>query len=180
MEQTLIPHHSHTPILHPQTYVFNGVHIIGQVEIQKDCSIWFGSVLRGDVHYIQIGQRSNIQDLTTIHVGYPDSEGRGYVKIGEDVTIGHNCIIHGCTIEDFVIVGMGSIIMDDAHIGAHSIVGAGSLVTKGKKFPPKSLIMGNPAKFIRELSDQEILSIAESSRHYVELAQSYKLIQGKE
>lgn len=163
------------PKIDSSAIIFDGVVLIGDVEIGKDCSIWFNSVLRGDVNFIKIGARSNIQDLTTIHVAYKDSNGLGGVEIGEDVTIGHNCIIHACKIEKFCLIGMGSVIMDYACIGEYSIVGANTLVTKGKVFPPKSLIMGNPAKIIRTLSDEEIKGNELSSKHYVEVAKSYKI-----
>lgn len=169
-----------SPQIHPSAVVFDGTHIIGDVRIQEDCSIWFNAVLRADVNTISIGKRSNIQDNTVIHVEHKSANPsnsrdnlKGSVQIGSDVTIGHNCIIHACKIEDFCLIGMGSIIMDDACISQMSILGAGSLVTKGKVFPPRSLIMGNPAKFIRPLSDDEIASIEKSSLSYVELAKAY-------
>lgn len=168
------------PQIHPSATIFDGTHIIGDVRIEEDCSIWFGSVLRADSNAIIIGKRSNIQDNTVIHVepsptnsSNPEDKLIGSVQIGTDVTIGHNCIIHACKIEDFCLIGMGSIIMDDACISQMSIVGAGSLVTKGKVFPPRSLIMGNPAKFIRTLSDDEVASIEKSSLGYVKLARAY-------
>lgn len=168
------------PQIHPSAMVFDGTCLIGDVRIEEDCSIWYGAVLRADVNAIIIGKRSNIQDNSVIHVEHtptnsPDPKDalKGAVRIGNDVTIGHNCIIHACEIEDFCLIGMGSIIMDDAHISQMSIVGAGSLITKGKVFPPKSLIMGNPAKLIRTLSDEEVASIEKSSLSYVELAKAY-------
>lgn len=169
-----------SPQIHSSAIVFDGTHIIGDVRIDEDCSIWFGAVLRADGNAINIGKRSNIQDNTVIHIEHkpanpssPEDELRGSVQIGRDVTIGHNCIIHACKIEDFCLIGMGSIIMDDACISHMSILGAGSLVTKGKVFPPKSLIMGNPAKFIRTLSDDEVASIEKSSLSYIKLAKTY-------
>lgn len=171
----IIDYKNHTPNIDKNAIIFDDVKIIGNVTIAKDCNIWYGSVIRGDVHHIHIDERTNIQDLTTLHVAYPDENNQGFVKIGKDVTIGHNCIIHGCQIEDEVLIGMGSIIMDNAHIGAQSIVGAGSLITKGKVFPPQSLIMGNPAKLIRKLTQEEIHSIILSAQHYVKLAKSYRI-----
>lgn len=159
------------PKIHQESFIFENTCIIGDVEIQKNCSIWFGSVLRGDINHIFIGEGSNVQDLCTIHVDYNQE---GFVKIGKNVTIGHNCIIHACQIQDNVLVGMGSIIMDGAIIGEDSIIGANSLITKNKKFPPRSLILGNPAKFIRELSKEEIESIQISAEHYIKLAKSYR------
>ena len=170
MEKARITYQNHTPKVHEESFIFENVSLIGQVEIAKDCSIWFGSVLRGDVGAIKVGEGSNIQDLSLVHVDYHKG-----VEIGARVTIGHKCIIHACSIEDEVLVGMGSTIMDGARIGAQSIVGAGSLITKNKTFPPKSLIMGNPARFIRELSEEEIHSIKLSAKQYIELAKSYEL-----
>lgn len=159
---------SQTPRIHSQTIVFEGSCIIGDVSIEEDCSIWFGSILRADVNSIKIAKRSNIQDLTTIHLSKEDS-----VEIGQGVTIGHNCVIHACKIADFCLIGMGSIIMDKVQIGENSILGAGSLVTKGKIFPPNSLIMGNPAKYIRMITDEEIAAIKHSADEYVKLSKLY-------
>ncbi|PAF51006.1 gamma carbonic anhydrase family protein [Helicobacter sp. 13S00477-4] len=161
------------PDIKSSAMIFDNTSIIGNVEIAQECSIWYGCVLRGDVSFIKIGARSNVQDLSVIHVGYPDQKDNGAVYIGEDVTIGHQCIIHACRIEDLCLVGMGSIVMDGVHIGKMSIVGAGSLITKDKVFPPKSLIMGNPARLIRELNDNEINAIKHSAAEYVQLAKSY-------
>lgn len=164
------PYKNFHPQIHPQALIFPSVILIGDVKVGKDCSIWHGSVIRGDLNSIEIDEGSNIQELTNIHV----DKGRGNVKIGKNVTVGHRCIIHGCEIQDEVLVGMGSIVMDEAVIGSQSIVGAGSLITKGKVFPSRSLILGNPAKVVRELSQDEIRSIQDSARHYIELAKSYK------
>jgi carbonic anhydrase/acetyltransferase-like protein (isoleucine patch superfamily) len=151
--------------------------IIGDVKIGNDCSIWFGAVIRGDIHFIRIGNRTNIQDLCVIHVtakekAYPNS---GFpVIIGNDVTIGHKAMIHGCIISDACLIGMNAILQDGSEIGSESIVGAGSLVTKNCKFPPRSMIFGSPAKLIRELTNQEIAFIYESSEHYIDYMNMYK------
>lgn len=173
MQPLIIPFKDKTPHIHSEAIVFPQVSIIGDVKIAKDCSIWFGSVIRGDVNSISIDEGSNIQELTNIHVDYP-SEGKGSVKIGKNVTVGHRCIIHACEIGDEVLVGMGSIVMDGAVIGSQSIIGANSLITKNKTFPPRSLIMGNPAKLVRELSDEEVRFISQSAKHYITLSKEYK------
>lgn len=170
MQPLIIPFKDKAPIIHPEAIVFPQTSIIGNVKIAKDCNIWFGSVIRGDINSIFIDEGSNIQELTNIHVDY--SQG---VRIGKNVTVGHRCIIHACEIGDEVLVGMGSIVMDGAVIGKQSIIGANSLVTKNKIFPPRSLIMGNPAKFVRELSEEEVKFISQSAKHYIALAKEYKL-----
>ncbi len=162
------------PQIAKRVFCAKGAKIIGDVEIGADSSIWFNCVLRGDVNSIKIGKRSNIQDLTTIHVWHKTFDSKGAVVdhgfpvvIGNDVTIGHNCVIHACELKDRVLVGMNAVVMDGAVIGEDSIVGAGSVVTKGKEFPPRSLILGNPAKLVRELRTEEIALILESAQNYV-------------
>ncbi len=150
--------------------------VIGNVEIGKDSSIWFGCVVRGDVHYIKIGERTNIQDLTMIHVTHykkPDMSDGHPTIIGDDVTIGHRVMLHGCTIEDACLIGMNATILDGAVIGKESIVGAGALVTGGKKFPPRSLILGSPAKVVRELTDEEVAELYASAKRYVSFKNEY-------
>lgn len=142
--------------------------LIGQVFMEEHANVWYNTVVRGDVEPIKIGKNSNVQDLVMVHTssGFP-------VTIGNDVTIGHNATIHGCTIESNVLVGMGSIILDGAHIESDVIVGAGSLIPPGKRIPSKSLVMGSPAKVVRTLSEEEIESIGKSAHHYVELSKQY-------
>jgi len=142
----------------------------------KDCSIWFGCVVRGDVHYIKIGNRVSVQDLSMIHVTHykkaDKSDGHPTI-IGDDVTIGHRVMLHGCTIEDACLIGMSATILDGAVIGKESIVGAGALVTKNKIFPPRSLIMGSPAKVVRELNEDEVKELYASASRYVEFKNNY-------
>jgi carbonic anhydrase/acetyltransferase-like protein (isoleucine patch superfamily) len=140
-----------------------GAAVIGDVALGDDVSIWFGTIIRGDNERIGIGARSNIQDGAVLHsdMGSP-------LTIGASCTVGHRAILHGCTIGDFVLIGMGATVLNDAVIGANSIVGANALVTQGKRFEPNSLIVGSPAKAIRLLSDQEVASIAETADEYVE------------
>ncbi|BCD62852.1 gamma-carbonic anhydrase [Nitratiruptor sp. YY08-26] len=150
--------------------------VVGNVEIGKESSIWFGCVIRGDVHYIKIGDRTNIQDLSMIHVTHykkPDMSDGYPTIIGNDVTVGHRVMLHGCTIEDACLIGMNATILDGAVIGKESIVGAGALVTGGKKFPPRSLILGTPAKVVRELTDKEVAELYASAKRYVTFKNEY-------
>ena len=170
------------PKLAQNVFIAEGAKVIGAVEIGEDSSVWFNCVLRGDVNSIKIGKRTNIQDLTTLHVWHKTYDAKGAevdsgypVEIGDDVTIGHNCVIHACVLKNRVLVGMNAVVMDGAIIEEDSIVGAGSVVTKGKKFPPRSLILGNPAKFIRELKDEEIAQIKESAQNYVRFKNDFLL-----
>ena len=143
--------------------------IIGKVEIREKVSIWFGAVLRGDNELIFIDEGSNIQENCVLHtdMGYP-------LTIGRNCTIGHNAILHGATIEDSSLVGMGAIILNGARISKNSLVGAGALVTEGKEFPPNSLILGKPAKFVRELTPKEINEVNNSAINYQENSRNFK------
>ncbi len=165
------------PTIGKNTWIANSADVIGDVEIGEDCSIWFGAVIRGDVHFIKIGDRVSVQDLSMIHVTHYKKErkiGDGTPTIvGNDVTIGHRVMLHGCIIEDACLIGMSATILDGAVIGKESIVGAGSLVTKNKKFPPRSLIMGSPAKVVRELTDDEVKELYASASRYVEFKNGY-------
>ena len=143
-------------------WVAPDAHVIGNVILGKDVGIWFGSVLRGDNDLIKIGNETNIQENTIIHVD-PDCP----VTIGDNCTIGHNAIIHGCTIGNNSLIGMGATILNNAKIGNNCLVGAGALVTENKEFPDGSLIVGSPAKAVRELSQEMIDNMTRSSKHYV-------------
>ncbi|MFA6191695.1 MAG: gamma carbonic anhydrase family protein [Sulfurimonas sp.] len=165
------------PQLGINSWVAASADVIGDVTCGTDCSIWFGCVVRGDVHYIKIGNRVNIQDLSMVHVTHykkADKSDGNPTIIGDDVTIGHRVMLHGCTIEDACLIGMSATILDGAVIGKESIVGAGALVTKGKIFPPRSLIMGSPAKAVRELSDEEVKELYASAHRYVEFKKEYQ------
>jgi gamma-carbonic anhydrase len=143
--------------------------VIGDVVIGEESSVWFNTVLRGDVHFIRIGNRTNIQDLCVVHVThntYP-------TILGDEVTIGHHVVLHGCTIKDRVLIGMGAIIMDGAVIGEDCVVGAGALITEQTVVPPKSLILGAPAKVKRAITDKELAWIRESAHNYVRYAKQY-------
>jgi carbonic anhydrase/acetyltransferase-like protein (isoleucine patch superfamily) len=164
------------PKIEQDVWIAPNATVIGNVEMAKDASIWFGSVVRGDVHYIKIGERSNIQDLSMIHVTHYKKEDMsdGFPTIiGDDVTIGHRVMLHGCTIENACLIGMNSTILDGAVISKESIVGAGSLVTPNKRFPPRSLILGSPAKVVRELSQKEIDELYASALRYVDFKNEY-------
>lgn len=165
-----------TPKLDKNAWIAEGASVIGRVKMGKDSAVWFGCVVRGDVHNITIGDRSNIQDLSMIHITHhkkEDMSDGNPTIIGNDVTIGHRVMLHGCTIEDACLIGMSATILDGAVIGKESIVGAGSLVTKNKKFPSRSLIMGSPAKLVRELRDDEVDELYASATRYVKFKNEY-------
>jgi carbonic anhydrase/acetyltransferase-like protein (isoleucine patch superfamily) len=169
MKPQVITYDNITPQVHSSCILFPGTHTIGDVHIGADSSVWFGSIIRGDVNYIRIGERTNIQDNTVIHV----TTGGSPTIIGDNVTIGHAAIIHACTIKDRVLVGMGSTIMDDVTVGEDCIIGAGSLLTSGKSFPSGHLVMGSPAKIIRPLNAKELERLKKSASQYIKLAKSY-------
>lgn len=157
------------PTIHSSAWVVPGATVLGDVVLEEESSVWYGAVLRGDINRIIIGPRSNVQDNAVIHVdtGYPTT-------IGELVTVGHTAIVHACTIANEVLVGMGSIILDDVEVGARSIIGANALVTMGTKIPPGSLVLGSPAKIRRALTIDEQKDIARWAWSYVESAKYYR------
>ncbi len=150
-------------------FIAEGTTVVGDVHIGSASSVWFGTVMRGDVEKIRIGARTNIQDNSVVHadVGFP-------CVIGDDVTVGHRCIVHGAQVGDGALIGMGAIVMNGAKIGARSLVAAGALVPEGKEFPEGVLIMGAPAKVKRELNEMELESLKFSSSHYVANGQEYR------
>lgn len=149
-------------------FVADNASVIGRVRLKRDSSVWFNCVLRGDNEWIEIGERSNVQDGSVLHtdMGFP-------LTIGPRVTVGHMAMLHGCTVGPEALIGIGSVVLNGASIPAHSIVGAGALVTEGKTFPEGSLILGAPAKAVRELEPEEIALIAHSADHYVDNAARY-------
>ncbi len=149
-------------------FVAGSASVIGDVVLGRDTSIWYGAVIRGDLKGIRIGERSNIQDGSILHV----TRELG-VDVGEDVTVGHGAILHGCTVERECLIGMGAIILDGALIGEGSIVAAGSLVPEGRIVPPGSLAMGTPAKVVRGVRDEERQKIRDMAQAYVELARAH-------
>ena len=174
----LYPFKQWEPRLGQNTWVARSADVIGNVTLGEACAVWFGCVVRGDVHRIEIGDRTNIQDLSMIHVTHyknPDMSDGHPTIIGSDVTVGHRVMLHGCTIGDACLIGMSATILDGAVIGKESIVGAGALVTKNKVFPPRSLIMGSPAKAVRSLADEEVAELYASARRYVAFKEDFRL-----
>jgi len=164
------------PKIKKSAWVAPSADVIGNVKIGQDSSVWFGTVIRGDVHKIRIGKRTSIQDLSMVHVTHykqEDMKDGHPTIIGDDVTIGHKVMLHGCTIENGCLIGMSATILDGAVIGEGSIVGAHSLVTSNKVFPPHSLIMGSPAKVIKTLTQDEVDSLIEHAARYVKFKSEY-------
>jgi carbonic anhydrase/acetyltransferase-like protein (isoleucine patch superfamily) len=157
------------PRVHEMAFISDGCFIVGDVEIGEDASVWFGSVLRGDVNYIRVGARTNIQDQTIVHVS---SKGLPTI-VEEEVTVGHRVTLHACHVERGCLIGIGAILMDGVRIGANSLVGAGTLLTPGTEIPPRSLVVGSPGRVKRELTDDELASLEQSWRNYVELKNQY-------
>lgn len=165
----IVPFKGTQPSVHDSVFVAADAVIVGDVEIAEDASVWFGSVIRGDVNYIRIGARTNIQDQTIIHVS---SKGLATI-VEENVTVGHRVTLHACHVESGCLIGIGAIIMDGARIGRDSIVGAGALVTPGTQIPPRSLVIGSPGRVKREVTTQELAGLESSWRRYVELKDIY-------
>lgn len=158
-----------TPKIAASAFIEETAVIVGDVVIGEESSVWFHSVVRGDVHFIRIGDRANIQDLCLLHVTHDTHP----LVIGDEVTVGHHVVLHGCTVKDRVLIGMGAVVMDGAVLGEDCVVGAGALVTEGTLVPPKSLILGAPAKVKRPVTDKEMAWIKESAENYIRYAQQY-------
>ena len=171
----ITPFETFIPQIGANTFVAPTASLIGELVIGDESSIWYGVVIRADVNHIHIGKRTNIQDLSMLHVTHKSANNPlgNPTIIGDDVTVGHMVMLHGCTIEDACLIGMKSTILDGAIIGKESIVGAGSLITKDKKFPPRSLIVGSPAKVVRKLSEEEVASLYKSAANYVAFKERY-------
>jgi carbonic anhydrase/acetyltransferase-like protein (isoleucine patch superfamily) len=170
------PYLDKTPILGERSYIDPAATVIGDVILGEDVSIWPGTVVRGDVNFVRVGARTNIQDGTVVHVSHdgPHAKLGGFATvIGADVTIGHKAIIHACKIEDAVLIGMGAVVLDGAVVKKHGFVGAGALVAPGKIVGEGELWLGNPAKKVRMLSDAEIEALYYSAQHYVRLKNQY-------
>jgi carbonic anhydrase/acetyltransferase-like protein (isoleucine patch superfamily) len=166
---SLRPYRGKLPVVQPSAFIDETAQVIGDVVIGAESSVWMNTVVRGDVNYIRIGDRSNVQDGTIVHVQnetYP-------TIIGHDVTIGHAAVVHGCTIHDRVLIGMGAIVLNGAVIGEDSIVAAGTLVTERTVIPPRSMVMGSPGRVRRTLTDAEVATILEFSGNYVRYRLDY-------
>ena len=159
----LRPYRGTSPRIHPTAFVDASAQVIGDVEVGEESGVWMCAVIRGDVHTIRVGHRTNIQDGAIVHAmsaTYP-------TRIGDNVTIGHAAVIHGCIIEDQCLIGMGAILLNGAHVGTGSIVAAGTLIVEGQKVPPRSLVMGSPGKVKRLLTQAEVAGIQTYADHYV-------------
>lgn len=149
-------------------FIASTASVIGEVFLGKDSSVWFNAVLRGDVDKIIIGEKSNIQDNCVVHMDFHVP-----AIIGNQVTVGHGAVIHGCTIGDRCLIGMGAVILSRAQIGEECIIGAGTLIPEGKVIPPRSVVMGVPGKIVRKVTSEEVENLAEQAEHYVEMSRKY-------
>ncbi|MEH7483917.1 gamma carbonic anhydrase family protein [Neobacillus drentensis] len=166
-----IPYKGISPDIHESVFVAPGAYLIGDVRIGKDSSVWFNAVLRGDDGPIIIGERCSIQDNSTIHLfeGFP-------VEIADDVTIGHNVILHGCKVGNRCIIGMGSTLLDNVEVGEDCIIGANTLLSGGIKIPPRSLVLGSPGRVVREITQKDLDLLQMSSEHYVQRGKEFREI----
>jgi carbonic anhydrase/acetyltransferase-like protein (isoleucine patch superfamily) len=165
----ILPFKDKNPQIDSSAYIVDSAVVVGDVVIGGESSVWFNAVVRGDVNYIRIGRRTNIQDGCVLHVSRKDYP----LVIGDGVTVGHNVTLHACTIASNCLIGMGAVVMDGSDIGQHCIIGAGALVTPRTVIPPGNMAVGSPAKVKRKLSEEEIQSIRDSAEHYVSDIQSY-------
>lgn len=159
----------HTPQVHPTAFVADNAQVVGRVTLGEGSSVWFNTVIRADNEPMTIGAGSNIQDGSVLHsdTGFP-------LTVGERVTVGHQVVLHGCTVGDESLIGIGAVVLNGAKIGKHCLVGAGSLVTEGKEFPDGSMILGSPAKVVRQLTPEQIDGLRRSAQHYIANAQRFQ------
>lgn len=158
-----------TPDIHETAFIADGAHVIGDVVIGAHTSVWFGCVLRGDVHHIRIGARTNIQDLTVIHV----NEGTHPTTVDDSVTVGHRAILHGCHVKSGALIGMGAVLLDDVVVEEEAFVAAGSVVSPRTVVPARKLARGAPARIVRDLTDEELAQLRYASDHYCDLKDDY-------
>ncbi len=166
----VLPYKGIWPDIHDSVFITEGAYVIGDVKIGRDSSIWFNAVVRGDVCPIRIGERTNIQDNATLHVTHDT----GPLNIGNDVTIGHNAVLHACTVRDFVLIGMGAILLDDCICEPNSLIAAGSLVKQGFVVPSGKLVAGVPAKIVRDLNEKELKNVKTSPSNYMRYVSNYR------
>ena len=158
------------PVVDPSAYVHSSAQVVGDVQIGPHSSVWFHAVVRGDVHWIRIGSRTNVQDNATLHV----TNGRHPTTLGDEVTVGHNAVLHGCTIGHRCLVGIGAIVLDRCVVGDDCLIGAGALLTPGAAVAPGQLVLGNPARIVRPLTDTERQHLRQSAAGYVANAERYR------
>ena len=168
-----MPFKNKSPKIHPSVFVAPGAHVVGDVTIGKDSSVWFTAVLRADMHSIRVGKHTNIQDGCLLHVD-PDKP----CVLGDGITMGHQATAHACTVEDGVLIGIGARILSGAHVGAFSLIGAGALVLENAVIPERSLVLGVPGKVVRQLTPKEAAAHVPHARRYRELAAVYKKYLG--
>ena len=159
----------HTPQIAPSAWVADSAQVMGAVTMEADASVWFGATVRGDTEHITLGEGCNIQDGSVLHADHGQP-----LTVGKHVTVGHMVMLHGCTIGDESLIGIGAVVLNGAKIGRNCLVGAGSLVTEGKEFPDGSMIMGTPAKVVRQLTPEQIQGLRQSAKHYIENARRFK------
>jgi gamma-carbonic anhydrase len=164
------------PQIHDSAFVEESAQVIGDVHVGEESSIWFNAVVRGDIHYIRLGNRTNVQDNSVIHV----RNGTHPTILEDEVTVGHSVTLHGCYVERGCLVGIGSILLDDVRVGSHSMVAAGALLSPGTLIPPRSLVMGVPAKVKRALTDEEVAGLEIFWKNYIEYTKIYKEEQMRE
>lgn len=160
---------AHTPNVHPQSWIAPNAAVIGQVNIERNVSVWWNCTLRGDTDLLHVGENTNIQDGSVLHTD-PGLQ----LIIGRDVTIGHRVILHGCTIGDGCLIGMGATLLNRSVIGKHCLIGANALIPEGKVIPERSLVVGAPGRIVRQLTDEELEKIARGNHHYIENWQRYQ------
>lgn len=170
----LVPFEGQSPRVDASAWIAPGATLIGDVTIGPDSSIWYGCILRADVHWIRIGARSNVQDASVLHV----TRQRFETIVGDEVTIGHRAVVHGCRIHDGALIGIGAVVLDGAEVGEGALVGAGAVVPPGSRVPPRGLVLGTPARFVRQLEDEELERQRQRTLMYVELAKSHAASAG--
>jgi carbonic anhydrase/acetyltransferase-like protein (isoleucine patch superfamily) len=167
---SIITHHNITPKIHPSAFLCEGVRIIGDVEIGENVSVWYNSVIRGDVNYIRIGDNANIQDMCMLHV----TNNVWPLIIEKNVSLAHSVSVHGCTLKEGCLIGIGAIVLDGATVGEYSLVGAGAVVREGFVVPPRTLVAGVPAKVVRELNEKEIERVSSTPYNYIKYVKQYR------